>query len=324
MQIEAASEVAQDVTKELTRFQRYTGNLIDNALNAGTKVLIVIVLFFIGRFLINIIRKLLRKSLERSSVNNGNIKFIDATVRILLYILLIGLLAGYFGIETASVVALLGSAGLTVGLAFQGSLSNFAGGTVSGTIDGIPYEYSLSNVSPEDGNYYAILAETETAETRLAWQALTEQINSATQAEDSYVLIKNGSTIQIGTEQLSFETGDDLLLDNLNDLSSLQDAVRSHLQLTTGAAAAEGQIVIVLKAGTQLAVGGSVATLKKDATIVVNGMSDTANLDTLLSSLRNTDDVATMVKKLVYSIGDITNSVNSGGITVNVSFSEES
>ena len=203
-------------------------------------------------------------------------------------------------------------------------LSNFAGGTVSGTIDGIPYEYSLSNVSPEDGNYYAILAETETAETRLAWQALTEQINSATQAEDSYVLIKNGSTIQIGTEQLSFETGDDLLLDNLNDLSSLQDAVRSHLQLTTGAAAAEGQIVIVLKAGTQLAVGGSVATLKKDATIVVNGMSDTANLDTLLSSLRNTDDVATMVKKLVYSIGDITNSVNSGGITVNVSFSEES
>ena len=66
------------------------------------------------------------------------------------------------------------------------------------------------------------------------------------------------------------------------------------------------------------------ATLKKDATIVVNGMSDTANLDTLLSSLRNTDDVATMVKKLVYSIGDITNSVNSGGITVNVSFSEES
>ena len=90
MQIEAASEVAQDVTKELTRFQRYTGNLIDNALNAGTKVLIVIVLFFIGRFLINIIRKLLRKSLERSSVNNGNIKFIDATVRILLYILLIG------------------------------------------------------------------------------------------------------------------------------------------------------------------------------------------------------------------------------------------
>ena len=64
MQIEAASEVAQDVTKELTRFQRYTGSLIDNALNAGTKVLIVIVLFFIGRFFINIIRLSLKKRIE--------------------------------------------------------------------------------------------------------------------------------------------------------------------------------------------------------------------------------------------------------------------
>ena len=122
------NEVAQDVTKELTRFQRYTGSLMDNALNTGTKVLIVIILFFIGRFIINGIRKLVRKSLERSKVDNGNIGFIDATVKVILYLLLIGLLAGYFGIETASIVALLGSAGLTIGLAFQGSLSNFAGG----------------------------------------------------------------------------------------------------------------------------------------------------------------------------------------------------
>ena len=201
-------------------------------------------------------------------------------------------------------------------------LSGFEGGKVSGTIDGTPYEYTLSNVSPEDGNYYAILAETETEQTRAAWQALTGKIDSATQAEDSYVLIKNGSTIQIGTEKLSFESEDDLRLDNLNDLSALQDAVRSHLQLTTDAAADEGQIVIVLKAGTQLAVGGSVATLKQDAKIVVNGMTRTTNLDTLLSSLRNTNDVETMVKKLVYSVGDFTESVNNGGITVNVSFSE--
>ncbi len=122
------NEVAQDVTKELTRFQRYTGNLLDNALNTGTKVIIIVILFFIGRLIINGIRKLVRKSLERSKVENGNIGFIDATVKVILYILLIGLLAGYFGIETASIVALLGSAGLTIGLAFQGSLSNFAGG----------------------------------------------------------------------------------------------------------------------------------------------------------------------------------------------------
>ncbi|HCM92587.1 MAG TPA: mechanosensitive ion channel protein [Lachnospiraceae bacterium] len=122
------SDVTADVTKELTRFQRYTQGLVDNALNAGTKVIIVIILFFIGRYVIRFIRRLVRKSLEKSKVDNGNINFIDATVKVILYILLIGLLAGYFGVETASIVAVLGSAGLTIGLAFQGSLSNFAGG----------------------------------------------------------------------------------------------------------------------------------------------------------------------------------------------------
>ena len=122
------SDVTADVTKELTRFQRYTQGLVDNAMNAGTKVIIVIILFFIGRYVIRFIRGLVRKSLEKSKVDNGNINFIDATVKVILYILLIGLLAGYFGVETASIVAVLGSAGLTIGLAFQGSLSNFAGG----------------------------------------------------------------------------------------------------------------------------------------------------------------------------------------------------
>ena len=199
-------------------------------------------------------------------------------------------------------------------------LSSFEGGKVSGEIDGKPYEYSLSNASPADGNYYAILAGTETEQTRTAWQALIGKIESTTQAEDSYVLIKNGSSIQIGTELLSFEGNDDLRLDNLNDLDSLQEAIRSHLQLTTNAAADEGQIVICLKAGTQLAVGGSVATLKQDVKIVVNNMSKTTHLNTLLSSLRNTTNVEIMVKNLVYSLGDIVGSVNDGGITVNVSF----
>jgi len=125
---DVAQDVAQDMTKELTSFQRYTSSLLDNLLNKGTKIVIVIILFFIGRYIIRLIRKLVRKSLEKSSIANGNINFIDATVKVLLYILLIGLLAGYFGIETASIVAILGSAGLTIGLAFQGSLSNFAGG----------------------------------------------------------------------------------------------------------------------------------------------------------------------------------------------------
>ena len=137
-------------------------------------------------------------------------------------------------------------------------LGSFTNGNVSGTIDGKPFAYSLSNVSPADGNYYAILASTDTEQTRAAWQAFSAKIDATTQEEDSYVLIRNGSTIQIGKEKLSFEDGEDLRLDNLNDLSSLQKAIRSHLKLETGVTPGEGQIVIFLKAGTQLAVARGV------------------------------------------------------------------
>jgi hypothetical protein len=208
----------------------------------------------------------------------------------------------------------------TVNLENWFNISGFAGGRVSGTIAGMPYAYSFSNATPDGGSYYAILAKTETEETRAAWQALTAQVDSATQAEDSYVLVKNGSTLQIGTELLSFESTDDLRLDNLNDLTTLQQTVREHLKLETGFAVGEGQIVIVLKAGTQLAVGGSVATLKQDTKIVVSNLTTMTNLNNLLSTLRGADNVENMVKKLVLSLSDLAGSINDGNVTVNVTF----
>ncbi len=119
-----------DVTKELTRFQRYTSQLFDRVFDSGVKIVVIVVLFLIGRCIIKLIKKLIRRSLEKSAVDNGNIGFIESTVSVALYVVLIGILAGYFGVETASLVAVLGSAGLTIGLAFQGSLSNFAGGVL--------------------------------------------------------------------------------------------------------------------------------------------------------------------------------------------------
>lgn len=58
------------------------------------------------------------------------IQFLDSLLKVMLYFILIMLLASGFGVDTTSVMALVGSAGLTVGLAFQGSLSNFAGGVL--------------------------------------------------------------------------------------------------------------------------------------------------------------------------------------------------
>ncbi len=68
--------------------------------------------------------------MERAKADIGVIQFLDSMLKVLLYFVLIMLLASSFGVDTTSVLALVGSAGLTVGLAFQGSLSNFAGGVL--------------------------------------------------------------------------------------------------------------------------------------------------------------------------------------------------
>ena len=60
----------------------------------------------------------------------GVTQFMDSLIRVLLYFLLVMFLADGIGVDTTSVMALVGSAGLTIGLAFQGSLSNFAGGVL--------------------------------------------------------------------------------------------------------------------------------------------------------------------------------------------------
>ena len=58
------------------------------------------------------------------------IQFMDSLIKLILYFLLVLFLADGIGVDTTSVMALVGSAGLTIGLAFQGSLSNFAGGVL--------------------------------------------------------------------------------------------------------------------------------------------------------------------------------------------------
>ncbi len=106
------------------QFEQLPAKLVSFSL----RVLVVLILFVIGSWLITIGTRSIRKSLVKSKVDNGSVTFISMTVKVLLYFVLVMVLGRYFGIDAASVVTLLGSAGLTIGLAAQGSLSNFAGG----------------------------------------------------------------------------------------------------------------------------------------------------------------------------------------------------
>ncbi len=110
--------------------EAFLNELPSKALNFGVKVLLCILLFLIGVRIIQFVRKMLRKSMERAGAEEGVRSFVDSFVKAALYVLLGFVLLSWFGVDTASIVALVGSAGVAIGLAIQGSLSNLAGGVL--------------------------------------------------------------------------------------------------------------------------------------------------------------------------------------------------
>lgn len=94
----------------------------------GIKILIALIIFVIGRKVIKSVQKMIRRSFERAGMEVGVMKFLHSLIGFFLNAILIFIIAGQIGIDSASIVAVLGSAGLALGLALQGSLTNLAGG----------------------------------------------------------------------------------------------------------------------------------------------------------------------------------------------------
>ena len=110
--------------------KQFLYDMPEKALHLGIRVLLALVFFFVGSQLIKLLRKLVKKSMTKADVELGAIQFVDSFLKTALYIVLILFLANSFGMDAASIVALLGSAGVAIGLAIQGSLSNLAGGVL--------------------------------------------------------------------------------------------------------------------------------------------------------------------------------------------------
>lgn len=94
----------------------------------GLKVLGAIALWIIGRWLISFSIGLITKSLKKRPIEPTVITYLSSTVSVLLNITLVIAILGYFGVQTTTFAALLASAGLAIGLAWSGLLSNFAAG----------------------------------------------------------------------------------------------------------------------------------------------------------------------------------------------------
>ena len=126
--IDSAAEATTEAAQEVNQFVQFIEDNIPNLIGFGIKVILALVFFFLGSKIIKWIRKIVHRSFERTNVDAGVAQFVDSMLKFGLYALLIFMIATNFGIESSSIAALIASAGVAIGLAVQGSLSNFAGG----------------------------------------------------------------------------------------------------------------------------------------------------------------------------------------------------
>lgn len=102
----------------------------DSVIHFGWNLVAAIILFFIGKIIARLLSKGLEKLLIKRKVDPTIVHFFSALVRYITLAFATVAALGRIGIETSSIIAVIGAAGLAVGLALQGSLSNFAAGVL--------------------------------------------------------------------------------------------------------------------------------------------------------------------------------------------------
>ena len=109
-------------------FAGIAANAIDIIVALGLKILGAIIFWFIGRWLIKFALDLMSRAMKKSNIEPTLLVYLKSTVSVLLNIILVVALLGFFGIETTSFAALLAAAGIAIGAAWSGLLAHFAAG----------------------------------------------------------------------------------------------------------------------------------------------------------------------------------------------------
>lgn len=120
--------VVTEVEEKIGFFERQLNELPDKLFALGIRVVMALVVFAIGTRVIAFIRRIVKKALAKSSISKDAEQFLDSVLRTILYLVLIFLILQLFGVQAAGVATVIGSVGVTVGLAIQGSLTNCIGG----------------------------------------------------------------------------------------------------------------------------------------------------------------------------------------------------
>lgn len=128
-----ADAVEESVSKNIITFEKIKDFLMGHlpaAVNFLFSLVIAIIVLLVGMRVIKLVRKMVRKAMKKTSLDQGLQQFLDHLLNLVLYFVLIMIILGTFGITASAVIAIIGSAGLSIGLAMQGTLSNFAGGVL--------------------------------------------------------------------------------------------------------------------------------------------------------------------------------------------------
>lgn len=132
MENEAITDVVEstveNTAQSVGRFQQFLNDSLPGLFSLGINIILALVVFFVGHKMIGWIRRLVRRSMEKTDADKGVGQFIDSLLKFGLHVLLVVVIAGCLGVESTSIAAAVASCGVAVGLALQGSLSNLAGG----------------------------------------------------------------------------------------------------------------------------------------------------------------------------------------------------
>lgn len=108
----------------------FISKMIDLGISLGSKLLIALVIFIVGRWLVKRIQRLTCTIMEKRKVEASLYSFVRSLVSITLNFILVITIISVLGIETSSFIALFASAGVAIGMALSGTLQNFAGGVM--------------------------------------------------------------------------------------------------------------------------------------------------------------------------------------------------
>lgn len=127
--VETVSEVlGEELVENVSGLQKFLNDVWQGFLDKLPTIIFAIIILILGIILSKLTVKLMGKALDRSKLDLTITKFLRSVVKIVLYVVLITVVLTLLGVPTTSIITVIGTAGVAVGLALQNSLSNLAGG----------------------------------------------------------------------------------------------------------------------------------------------------------------------------------------------------